>query len=95
MSKRCPSTKEQHLCVFHEEKSTCYGDSGGPLTVDEGGFRVVVGVVNYAANFDFDNPDLDRRCEKGLVDVFTKVQAFLPWIKNISGIGELLSHVRE
>ena len=59
------------------------------LTVDEGGYRVVVGVLNYGPNFDFDNPDLGRRCKKGLVDVFTKVQAFLPWIEDITGIGEL------
>ena len=54
---------------------------------------MVVGVVNYAANYDFDNPALERRCKKGLVDVFAKVQAFLPWIKDISGIGELLNHI--
>lgn len=135
MSERCPSTKEQHLCAFHESKSACSGDSGGPLTVsggrymryvsllkfvfiggfisnfwnfadllwisekvayrppllpvDEGGHRVVVGVVNYAANFNYDKPDLGNRCKKGLVDVFTKVQAFLPWIEDITGIGEL------
>ena len=89
MSPRCPSTKEEHLCAFHSEKSACVGDSGGPLTVDEGGYRVVVGIVNYAPNYDFNNPDLGPRCKKDLVDVFTKVQVFLPWIGNITGIGKL------
>ena len=43
VSERCPATSETKLCVHHQNvhppAATCWGDSGGPLTIDEGGFE--------------------------------------------------------
>ena len=43
VSERCPATSETKLCLHHQNihspAATCWGDSGGPLTIDEGGFE--------------------------------------------------------
>ena len=43
--------------------------------------RVLLGTLYYRP--------LGNNCTADVVTVFTKVQAFLPWIKNITGLGEL------
>ena len=50
--------------------SVCSGDSGGPLTVNENGVHVVVGVVS--ANWD---------CSGNNPALFSRVTTFLPWIR--------------
>ena len=53
----------------------CRGDSGGPLLVDDGTGRLrLAGVVSYG----YDN------CVAG-VSVFTRVDAFAPWIAQVVG----------
>ena len=43
ISERCPATSDTLLCLHHQNvhppAATCIGDSGGPLTIDEGGFE--------------------------------------------------------
>ena len=51
MSERCPTTKEEHLCAFHENKSGCWGDSGGPLTVSGGQYMRYVGLLKFFGRF--------------------------------------------
>ena len=57
----------------------CRGDSGGPLTVNENGYRVVIGIVSYS--FGKCTPNSQN------ADVYTEVQAYLPWIKKTIGQG--------
>ena len=53
------------------------GDSGGPLTVDENGHYVVVGITSYGFGCGYEDPD-----------VFTRVTAYLDWIREIIKDGE-------
>ena len=94
LGRNCPAQSESKICVHHRDlkpAKTCEGDSGGPLLVKEGGVEVLVGVTSYspiptcppdATSCVFDS------CDETGVAIFTKVQSFLPWIKNITGIGE-------
>lgn len=63
---------------------SCMGDSGGPLTVNENGHRVVIGIVSY------EQPNhTSGRCvpHSTKADVYVEVQAYLPWIMEIIGQG--------
>jgi hypothetical protein len=63
----------KELCAFDPGVNVCRGDSGGPLLVDDGtGELRLAGIVSYG--FD--------RCVAG-VSVFTRVDAFAPWIRGI------------
>ena len=62
---------------------SCMGDSGGPLTVNENGHRVVIGIVSYEPNHP------SGRCvpHSTKADVYVEVQAYLPWIMEKIGQG--------
>ena len=59
--------------------------------MDEGGYGVVIGVVSYGQMPKCPQSDwkclADAKCNKDEVDVFTKVEAYLPWIKKTTGQG--------
>ncbi|CAH2092640.1 unnamed protein product [Euphydryas editha] len=52
-------------------RSTCNGDSGGPLTVGSGGSRQLIGVVSFGSA---------QGCERGLPAGFARVTSFASWI---------------
>ena len=58
-------------------KSSCPGDSGGGLTVDLNGRKVVVGVVSFGAL---------AGCTLNYPAVYTRVTSYLDWISSKTGI---------
>ena len=90
MTTMCPAVSPKKICAFNHPRfnqppaSACYGDSGGPLTVsNDEGYAVVIGVVSYIPQ------ETRQECSGQKASIFTKVQAYLPWIKSITGIGEI------
>ena len=59
--------------------------------MDEGGYGVVIGVASYLAPAKCPQGDwkcyLDGKCDKDGVAVYTKVEAYLPFIKKTTGQG--------
>ena len=72
--------KNTMLCARNPKNiftSGCHGDSGGPLVCESASGRMVLqGVVSWGSSTC---DALDR------ATVFTKVAAFVPWIKKITG----------
>lgn len=64
----------QMLCAGYKKggKDTCLGDSGGPLTVEEEGRHVLVGITSFGEGCGF----------AGSPGVYARVTAFLTWIIN-------------
>ncbi|RXN20379.1 granzyme B(G,H)-like protein [Labeo rohita] len=60
------------MCVYGEGGS-CDGDSGGPLVCGD----TAVGVTSFGDPEICNSPDLP--------EVYTKISAYLPWIKSITG----------
>ncbi|MDO4263266.1 MAG: serine protease [Deinococcus sp.] len=58
----------------YQEKDSCNGDSGGPLAQSYGGSNYVLGIVSYG-------PPVCRG-----YGVYTRVNAYLDWIRNVSGV---------
>ncbi|GBP41799.1 Collagenase [Eumeta japonica] len=52
---------------------TCGGDSGGPLALDWGGQRLLVGVTSFGS---------PRGCQVGLPAGFARVTSFVAWIQS-------------
>jgi secreted trypsin-like serine protease len=64
---------DQQLCAGSElGKDSCGGDSGGPLVLRTGPTTpwYQVGIVSFGP----------KQCGTGRPGVYTKVEAFLPWI---------------
>ncbi|XP_068627372.1 collagenase-like [Battus philenor] len=53
--------------------STCSGDSGGPLTINTSGQRVIIGVTSFGSS---------RGCQAGLPAGFARVTSFASWIQS-------------
>ena len=96
ISPKCPIASKTKMCIHHgggKPAQACMGDSGGPLTVDRGGVRQVIGVASYLAPpycspIDIASRKCKSTCESENIAVYTKVQAYLPWIQEITGIGK-------
>lgn len=72
------NVRESSLCFDTlGGKSSCQGDSGGGLTVDLRGTKVIVGVVSFGAAVS---------CTQGHPAVFTRVTSYLNWIANKTSI---------
>ncbi|GLV34375.1 uncharacterized protein CBL_00302 [Carabus blaptoides fortunei] len=67
-----------HICTSGENgKSSCDGDSGGPLTTEENDRTFLIGLVSFGRN---------TGCEKGYPAVFTRLTSFLTWIEQHSDV---------
>lgn len=63
------------LCAYGlERQSGCFGDSGGPLNIEN---NTVIGIMSFVAG----------TCTDGRPTMFTRVSIYLNWIKNVTGIG--------
>ncbi|XP_017003409.2 brachyurin [Drosophila takahashii] len=60
-------------------RSTCTGDSGGPLIYNDPNLNtdVLIGITSYGKK---------SGCTKGYPSVFTRVTAYLDWIGEVSGV---------
>ncbi|CAH3979395.1 unnamed protein product [Pieris brassicae] len=70
---------ENVVCGLSSFSGTCKGDNGGPLTVvyhvtEE---DILIGVATFIDS---------TGCNDNLPSVFTRVQLFLPWISNVTGV---------
>ncbi|XP_045499628.1 brachyurin-like [Colias croceus] len=55
-------------------RGTCNGDSGGPLTVDNKGKRILIGITSFGAS---------AGCDKGFPAAYTRVTSYVSWILTI------------
>uniref|UniRef100_A0A1B0BMW1 Peptidase S1 domain-containing protein n=1 Tax=Glossina palpalis gambiensis TaxID=67801 RepID=A0A1B0BMW1_9MUSC len=72
------SVTDKMICISGKDgKSTCNGDSGGPLIYKEGDTNYVIGATSFGIIIG---------CEKGWPGVFTRVTSYLDWIEEKSGL---------
>lgn len=66
------NVRDTNLCLDTTGgRSSCQGDSGGALTVEVNGRKIVAGVVSYGAAVS---------CTQGYPAVYTRVTSYLDWI---------------
>ena len=73
----------KRLCAHHGDLAAaqiCFGDSGGPLILEETGSSMVIGVASRQ------KPAVPGQCTKDRLAFYTRVQDFLPWIKEVAGV---------
>ncbi|XP_052742275.1 brachyurin [Bicyclus anynana] len=75
-SERLP---ENIICAFGDASGTCKGDNGGPLTMifSQTGETILIGVASFV--------EADG-CNNRMASVFTRLQRYLPWISDTTGI---------
>lgn len=67
---------QSEICTLTKSgEGACHGDSGGPLIAGSDGKASLIGLVSWGAP-----------CARGVPDVYTRVSAFLPWIKQNTGL---------
>jgi len=67
-----------NLCSGGLGSSTCSGDSGGPITVEDREFRhTLIGIVSFGES---------KKCDKGKLSAFASVSYYRAWIKEKTGI---------
>ncbi|CAD7082539.1 unnamed protein product [Hermetia illucens] len=70
--------RDSNICTSGaDKKSTCNGDSGGPLAYGSGDKRIIVGLTSFGSA---------SGCQKGYPAVFTRVTSYLSWIKSNAGL---------
>ncbi|XP_017072057.1 brachyurin [Drosophila eugracilis] len=71
---------EKMICMSTTSgKSTCHGDSGGPLIYKQGNSSYLIGSTSFGTSMG---------CQVGFPAVFTRISSYLEWILN-----HLISHV--
>ncbi|XP_035438024.2 brachyurin-like [Spodoptera frugiperda] len=67
------------ICTFHGAAGTCKGDNGGPLTIFYNATEedILVGVTSFIST---------TGCNDDQPSVFTRVQRYLDWISELTGV---------
>ncbi|XP_030572474.1 serine protease 3-like [Drosophila novamexicana] len=66
------SLSEKMICMSTSSgRSTCHGDSGGPLIYKEDSNNYLIGITSFG---------LSMGCEIGFPSIFTRVTSYLDWI---------------
>ncbi|MEX1363088.1 MAG: trypsin-like serine protease [Nannocystaceae bacterium] len=68
------SLTDDHIATATEGFDSCYGDSGGPLTVDADGQTLQVGIVSWG-----------QGCASGAPGMYARVSSFVDWIAEVTG----------
>lgn len=78
-SSECTGIGDKDLCTDNpnDDSGACYGDSGGPQIVDNGGEWVLIGATSRAGNGD-------PTCATG-PSIYTNVTAYTDWIAETTG----------
>lgn len=66
---------ETMICAGEDGKDSCWGDSGGPMIVNDDGKYTLVGVVSWGYGCAME----------GYPGVYARVTSVMPWIKDIVG----------
>lgn len=61
------------------KKSTCYGDSGGPVLVFRDNRWILVGIISFGHD-DHDLVMRKKKCNASMPFYFTKVSSYFNWI---------------
>lgn len=67
-----PASKVCARWITRHGESSCFGDSGGPLTAQVNGVTTVIGVVSSGS---------PTSCDSGEESVYTRVSEFIDWIE--------------
>lgn len=71
----------QNICLSgYAGRSACNSDSGGPLTVQDNGESLLVGVLSFGPL---------EGCESGIPTVYARVTYYLDWIMANSDVGDI------
>uniref|UniRef100_A0A182M804 Peptidase S1 domain-containing protein n=1 Tax=Anopheles culicifacies TaxID=139723 RepID=A0A182M804_9DIPT len=63
----------QNVCLSGDGgRSACTGDSGGPLTIEESGVTVQIGVTSFGSA---------DGCTRGMPSVYARITFFMDWIR--------------
>ncbi|KAH8266086.1 hypothetical protein KR038_002572 [Drosophila bunnanda] len=68
------------ICLAPSQNPTCFGDSGGPLTVRHKGDIVLLGLTSYG---------ITSNCTDEFPDIYTRVASYLNWIRKNAGAHNL------
>jgi elastase-2 len=76
--------KANIICAHSKEKNksvgTCFGDSGGPVTVYRNNRWIIVGIISFG-HFVRDEKTKKYKCDASKPSYFVKVSSYLDWIQ--------------
>lgn len=76
--------KPNIICAHSKEKNksvgTCFGDSGGPVTVFRNNRWVIIGIISFG-HFIKDGANRKVKCDASKPSYFVKVSSYLDWIQ--------------